>query len=125
MKEHSSSNSAFIAERKALLFVLCVPGISLAMLAFAGTNISAPVRPNAPTPASGTLSPGNPTITYTDGPLVTNETGLLGPPDCTVPNSCSDFTLTVNASSVAATKEILIQGTWTPTQDDFDMFIEN
>src|SRR5438105_10260345 len=84
---------------------------------------SAPIAPTAPTPASGTLSPGNPTITYSDGPLVTNETGLLGPPDCTVPNSCSDFTLTVNAASVAATKEILIQGTWTPTQDDFDMFI--
>src|SRR2546423_8403036 len=79
----------------------------------------------AATPSSGTLTPTSGDIHYTDGPLVTNETGLIGPPDCTVPNSCSDFMLTVDASSVAATKDILIQGTWTPTQDDFDMFIEN
>lgn len=29
------------------------------------------------------------------------------------------------AASVAATQDILIEGTWTPTQNDFDYFIEN
>ena len=84
-------------------------------------------RPNAPTatPGSGTLSPANPEITYTDT-LVTNTTGsLLGEPVCVAPNTCSDFTLTVNAQSVAATKEILIEGAWFPPQNDFDMFITN
>src|SRR5438477_5459218 len=92
------------------------------------SNVSgsaAPVVPNAPTPPSGTLSPGNPSITYTDGPLVTNTTGLLGPPICSAPGLCSDFVLTVNAASVAATQQIFIEGTWTPAQNDFDYFIEN
>jgi hypothetical protein len=84
---------------------------------------SAPITPNTPTPSGGTLSPGNPTITYTDT-LVENTTGVVGAPICTVPNTCSDFRLTVNAASVAATKEILIEGTWTPAQDDFDIYIE-
>src|SRR5438270_3870242 len=91
-------------------------------------NSSKPTTPNvptAPTPASGTLSPANPTITYTDGPLVPNTTGLLGPPVCSAPGLCSDFQLTVMAASVAATQEIYIEGTWTPTQNDFDYFIEN
>src|SRR5439155_8175451 len=85
-----------------------------------------PKAPDAPSPAaSGTLSPANPTITYTDT-LITNTSGsVLGAPVCTVPNTCSDFTLTVNDQSVAATKEILIEGTWSPPQNDFDMFIED
>jgi PKD repeat protein len=86
-----------------------------------------PTGPNAPTatPGSGTLSPANPTITYTDT-LVTNTTGsVLGEPVCVAPNTCSDFTLTVNAQSVAATKEVLIEGAWFPPQNDFDIFITN
>src|SRR6266480_1080847 len=87
---------------------------------------TSPTAPDAPSPAaSGTLSPANPTITYTDT-LITNTSGsVFGAPVCTVPNTCSDFTLTVNAQSVAATKEILIEGTWSPPQNDFDMFIED
>jgi len=86
---------------------------------------SAPVVPNAPTPPNGTLSPANPTITYTDGPLIPNTTGLLGPPICSAPGLCSDFVLTVNAASVAATQQIFIEGTWTPEQNDFYYFFEN
>src|SRR2546423_10718448 len=88
-------------------------------------SATVPGGPDSPTPPSGTLSPGNPTITYTDGPLITNTTGLLGPPICSAPGLCSDFQLTVDAASVAATQEILIEGTWTPAQNDFDYFIEN
>src|ERR1700726_2196024 len=140
MKKHSSSTSGFITKRKAFAVLLCVSGFSLAMLAFAGSSApslqisktkhpatpspSAPAVPSAPTPASGTLSPANPTITYTDT-LVENTTGVVGAPICTVPNTCSDFMLTVNAQSVAATKEIFIEGTWTPAQNDFDIYIED
>jgi hypothetical protein len=85
---------------------------------------TSPARPDAPTPPSGTLSPANPTITYTDT-LVENTTGVIGAPICLAPNTCSDFALTVNASSVSATKQILIEGTWTPAQNDFDIYIEN
>src|SRR5438046_166099 len=55
---------------------------------------TSPTAPDAPSPAaSGTLSPANPTITYTDT-LITNTSGsVFGAPICTVPNTCSDFTL--------------------------------
>src|SRR5438477_2521147 len=156
MKKQSSSNCGFIHVRRMLAVLLCLSGISLAMVVAATSsnntlvlgpktktsspkanlstgrattaNPSKPTTPNvptAPTPASGTLSPANPSITYTDGPLVTNTTGLLGPPICSAPGLCSDFVLTVNAASVAATQQIFIEGTWTPAQNDFDYFIEN
>lgn len=89
---------------------------------------AAPKGVTVPTasPASGTLSPGNPSIIYTDGPLVTNPSHLaLGEPDCTAPMSCSDFTLTVSAASVAATKDVVIAAEWDIGAMDFDMFIKN
>jgi PKD domain/Dockerin type I domain len=138
-----------------LAALLCLSGISLAVVVAATssnntlvvgpkTKVSSPksklstdrpttaksAKPSgpavpAPNPPSGTLSPANPTITYTDGPLITNTTGILGPPVCSAPGLCSDFMLTVNAASVAATQQIFIEGTWTPAQNDFDYFIEN
>jgi PKD repeat protein len=81
------------------------------------------VMPDAPTPASATLTPTSGTITYTDT-LVENATGVVGSPICPAANTCSDFKLTINAHSVATTKQIMIQGTWTPTQNDFDIYIE-
>ena len=148
MKKNRSSQTGFITARNMLAVVLCIGGISMATLAFAGSSkkksttgtqptttatakktpassVASPTGPNAPTPPTGTLSPGNPTITYTDGPLIPNTTGLLGPPVCSAPGLCSDFELTVDAASVAATQDILIEGTWTPAQNDFDYFIEN
>src|SRR5437868_3009174 len=149
MKKQSSAKSGFITARNLLTALLCFSALSLAMFSFGapaslGTRttiakaskspaqasastvkVQAPNIPTTPTPPSGTLSPGNPTITYTDGPLIPNTTGLLGPPVCSAPGLCSDFVLTVNAASVAATQQILIEGTWTPEQNDFDYFIEN
>jgi hypothetical protein len=86
---------------------------------------SAPGLPNAATPPSGTLDPANPTITYTDGPTAPNPTGILGAPDCTVPNSCSDFAVTVNASSLAATHNMTWVVQWTPPNVDLDIFVED
>ncbi|MEY2545549.1 MAG: hypothetical protein QOG48_666 [Verrucomicrobiota bacterium] len=93
--------------------------------ASSAAKISAPSGPNAPdaTPASGTLTPTSGPIAYTDT-LVENTTGVVGAPICPAANTCSDFKLTINASSVAATKRLFIQGKWTPTQNDFDMYIE-
>src|SRR5437016_2217955 len=103
MKKTSSSMSAFITRRNLLGGLLCVSSISLAIFSLAATpavknkstasnqtvvtqktsaathaalSAAPQIAPNAPTPPSGTLSPGNPTITYTDGPLVPNTTGL-------------------------------------------------
>lgn len=52
----------------------------------------------ATTPASATLSPANPTVTYTGGPFsVSNPSSPLGntPPACT-PDVCSEFALTIS-----------------------------
>src|ERR1700756_2274563 len=115
MKKQSSSKSGFINSRNLVAVLFCTAGVSLPTLSCSATALShkttskqqtttsqqpvhgpaSPVSPNAPTPPSGTLSPSNPTITYTDGPLITNTTGLLGPPVCSAPGLCSDFMLTV------------------------------
>jgi hypothetical protein len=84
-----------------------------------------------PTPPSGTLSPSTPnlSITYTDGPLVENPSGVLGAPVCTVqgqtiPNGCSDFVITINASSLAATHNFTWTVSWPVPNVDMDIFIE-
>lgn len=84
-----------------------------------------PNGPAAATPASGTIDPSNPSLTYTDGPTAPNPTGVLGAPNCAAPNSCSDFTVTVNASSLAATKNLTWSVGWTPANVDLDIFVEN
>src|SRR3954451_3771386 len=80
-----------------------------------------------PTPGNGTLTTSAGTLTYTDGPLlIPNPTHLaLGQPDCSTPARCSDYVLTVSASSVAATKQIQIQHQWNSTSTDFDIFVED
>src|ERR1700682_4441452 len=113
MQKNPDSESGFFHPRVLVALSLCFLGALLAMFSFA-----------TPSPPSGTLTPTSPPITYTDT-LVENTTGVVGAPVCTVPNTCSDFMLTVNAHSVAATKEIFIEGTWTPAQNDFDIYIED
>jgi hypothetical protein len=78
-----------------------------------------------PSPASGTLTPGTPIITYMDGPLVENPTGILGAPICPgAPNACSDFVVTINGSSLAATHNFTWSVEWPVPNVDMDIFIE-
>src|ERR1043166_3167052 len=94
---------------------LCSIGVMLALYSFA-----------TPVPASDTLTPSHSTVTYTDGPLVTNATHLVfGEPDCTAPNSCSNFTLTVSASSLAATHNVRWEVQWPFVNEDVDIFLYN
>jgi hypothetical protein len=147
MKKKSSSKSGFINACNLVAVLLCISAASLAVVSFAAgpsssrntisqhtsksstkmsktsIQISKPNVPTAPTPPSGTLTSSSPPITYTDT-LVENTTGVVGAPVCTVPNTCSDFKLTVNAHDVVTTKQIFIEGTWTPAQNDFDIYIE-
>jgi hypothetical protein len=121
MRKHTDSHSGFFIPRIFAASILCSMGAWLTMFSLLSFANPMPA-------ASGTLSPGNPEITYTDT-LTTNTTGsLLGEPVCAGGDpdpTCSNFTLTVNAASLAATKEILIEGAWTPAQNDFDIFITN
>lgn len=94
---------------------LCSIGLMLALYSFA-----------TPVPDSGELTPSNTSITYTDGPLVTNATHLvLGTPDCTAPNSCSDFTLTVSANSLVTTHNVRWEVQWPLVNADVDIFLFN
>src|SRR5947209_1340033 len=77
----------------------------------------------AAVPASGTVDTTNQSLTYTDGPTAPNPTGVLGVPNCTAPNSCSDFVLTVNAAALAATKQLTWSVQWSPANVDLDIYI--
>src|SRR5213079_158985 len=54
-----------------------------------------------PTPSSGTISPLTPLLTFSDGPFTganptNNIPGSTGPDCSAVPNTCSDYSLTVS-----------------------------
>ena len=87
----------------------------------------------APTPASGTLSPVTPTLTYTDGPFTganpsNNVPGSNGPNCSLVPGTCSDYLLTVSIpagySVLHPNDVVTIKAEWpTATGNDFDVYI--
>ena len=113
MRKNPTSQFAFFNPRVFAALSLGSAAILLSFYSFA-----------VPVPPSGTLTSGNPTITYTDGPLVTNPTHLLfGTPDCTAPNSCSDFELTVSANDMAATHNVTWIVQWPVVNVDVDLFI--
>jgi PKD repeat protein len=114
MRKNRRAHSAPCCDSRIL-----VAGILAVITVCLATSIVA-----APVPPSGTLTPANPSITYTDGPLVTNPTHLVnGTPICAAPNSCSDFTLTVSASSLAATHNLSWTMQWPIVNVDSDIFI--
>src|SRR5262245_5356420 len=86
-----------------------------------------------PTPSSGTISPLTPLLTYTDGPITavnpTNQVpGSVGPNCGAVPNSCSDYMLTVSIPSgytaLHPNEVVAIKVQWpTATVNDFDVYI--
>jgi hypothetical protein len=85
MHHRNSSRSAFSTLRAVLAVALCAAG---AFIAFAAT-----------TPPTGTLSPGNPEVTFTGGPflIATNASdNAPGPVDCDAANPCEDFGLTID-----------------------------
>jgi PKD repeat protein len=139
MKKNPSSKSGFVHTRNLFGILIAMSGVCLAMFSLAATpgankkpSKSQPmsIAPRPPTspdavPSGGTLDPSNRTLTYTDGPLVPNPTGVLGAPICTAPMSCSDFVVTVNASSLAATHNITWVVQWTPANVDLDIFVED
>lgn len=133
MQKKRHAKSGFLIPRSMLACALIGAGTFCTWLAFAGP---APVRadaarrvepvrkpvPQAPTPASGTISAGSPTLSYSDGPFVIpNATAQAGAPICTVPMSCSDFTLTVAAND--PTKQVRVSVAWPITTADFDVYV--
>jgi len=139
MKSKSTAKSGFIRPTNLLGALLLTVGVSLAVVSVTATPNTprkfakatpTTVAPKSPTsvdatPPSGTLDPNNRTLTYTDGPTAPNPTGILGAPICSAPNSCSDFVVTINASSLAATHNVTWEVQWTPANVDLDIFVED
>src|SRR6476646_4437371 len=84
------------------------------------------VRAQAATPASGTLTDQQTTLSYTGGPYAApNVTAQAnGTPICTAPNSCDIYTLTVQvAATDLQSKQIAIAASWPNTTADFDLYV--
>ena len=105
-------------------------GRVLLPLAWAAVNVFLSSSGLAAVPASGTLSPSSPVLSYSGGPYTaSNTTGAAGPVDCDlVPNSCDDFLLTVDVplSHINAHPGTLVQIVvdW-PGPSDFDMSLQD
>jgi hypothetical protein len=100
-----------------------VAGLALVLVWFVGPYQGA-------ARADDTLTTTNTTITYTHGPFfVPNVTDQLGPPNCSAPSSCDDYTLNVNVpSGTDATNQISITFTYDQSVDstvDFDVWVYN
>lgn len=86
-----------------------------------------------PTPTSGTLSPLNPSLTFSDGPFTganptNNVPGSNGPNCSAVPNTCSDYLLTVSIpagySALHPNDVVTVKVQWPDaTVNDFDLYI--
>ncbi len=121
MKKKSVSESRFFSPRLFLAFALCSIALVLGVGIFA-----------APSPTSGTLSPGNPTITYTGGPFViaTNASdNAAGPVTCDATNPCEDFGLTINIPQTYIDTHpsdyVKIEISWGGTGQDLDTWLVN
>ncbi len=97
---------------------LLVAGLAVALGLWAGLS-------RAANPSSGTLTPTSGPLTYTAGPFAGANVSAqaLGLPDCTAPMSCDTFTLTVDAATQAATREVQVQIAWDLAAADFDLYV--
>jgi hypothetical protein len=80
----------------------------------------------ASTPTEGTVTDTSTSVSWTGGPFaVPNVTGTaLDAPDCTVPQSCDDFTLHVSTpAGYGDTHSLRIDVNWPETAADFDVYV--
>ena len=81
---------------------------------------------DASDPSSGTVSDTRTSTTWTGGPfVVANTTGFaLDSPACDVPDSCDDYTLTVNTpAGYGDTNNLQIKVGWPNAAADFDVYL--
>ena len=122
MQKNNSAESGLFNPRLFVAFALSSLAALLGLLSFAAS------------PSSGTLSPGNPTITYTGGPFTipTNATdSATGPVTCNAAAPCDDFALTIDIpqSYKDANPDgfVKIEVSWIDPsgQQDLDIFLTN
>ena len=98
---------------------------AIAIAAIAAVVAAGAVAATGSTPSAGTLTDTSGPLTWTGGPFaVANVTGNAGPPDCTLPQSCDDYTLTVaTPAGFGDTNNLKIQVSWPNTAADFDLYV--
>jgi PKD repeat protein len=126
MKTNPRCEAGAFNPRAFAAFLLCSAAGLLAMLSFA-----------TPAPTGGTLSTGNPTLTYTDpvGPVpnVTGEGVGFRAPVCAANGvDCSIYALTLDPSIFTASAgydptkaNIVIQVSWSPSIYQYGSFVED
>ncbi|HEY3058860.1 MAG TPA: sialidase family protein [Chloroflexota bacterium] len=98
--------------------------IGLVLVLIACTLVGASV--DAATPASGTVSPVSPSVTYVGGPfVVANVTGAAADdPLCSAATPCDDFALTVSVpANFNSTNDVRITVNWPTSAADFDVYV--
>src|SRR3954447_14897766 len=77
------------------------------------------------TPNAGTVTNTSGAATWTGGPFVApNPTGNAGAVNCTVPQSCDDYALTVStAAGTGDTQNLKVTVSWSNTAADFDAYV--
>ena len=77
------------------------------------------------TPAAGTVTDTSSPATWTGGPfLVPNATGTAGAVDCSAPQSCDNYSLTVTTpAGTGDTKNLKISVGWQNSAADFDVYV--
>ena len=101
---------------------------ALAFLATMATGIGLVVvseTATGSTPMAGTLTATSQPAKWTGGPFAApNATGAAGTVDCTVPQSCDDYRLTVStAAGTGNTRNLKIQVAWPNAAADFDLYV--
>src|SRR6185437_7948813 len=87
---------------------------TIVLLSLTATALTRPG--SAATPSNGTITPSSGSLSYSAGPFVvandSRQGGVITPICQPGTPLCDEYTLTVNAASVAATKKLLIQVQW-------------
>lgn len=80
---------------------------------------------DAASPSSGAVSDTAPTTSWTGGPFVAaNVTGTAGDVDCSLPNSCDDYQLRVDApAGYGADHQLKVDVSWANAAADFDVYL--
>lgn len=97
--------------------------VAVTALALSASGVAAV---QAATPASGTVSDTSTTTSWTGGPFVApNVTGSVNTtPDCTAPQSCDDYKLTVTTPAGYGTDHSLkIDVKWPDSTADLDVYV--
>ena len=125
MQKNPAPKSGILNPRVLVVFLLCSAASLTAILSLA-----------APSPSSGTLSTTSGPLTFTDStPLVPNPTGEgvgFSAPTCSVPNTCSSYTLNLDPSIFVAAgsydptkNNIIIQISWPTSANQYGSFVED